>query len=140
MASQSRFRNNALALLTAIGISWTSIASAANVVVTIAGTRGAYTVQFFRNGAVYRTCHVTNQLGTVNFMLQGMPDYSSCYAKATFDLFPTPSNTWPPKYGVTGTVHLGCLNFDSGTPIPWSGACPPLCWNCGGHYVVGACN
>ena len=133
-------RATAFTMLMLLSITWSTIGGAANVVVTISGTRGPYTVQFFKNGTVFRTCNVTNQLGQVNFMLRGVPDNANYFAKVTFDPWPTPSNTWPPKYVTTGDHHLGCLNFDSGTPIPWRGPCPPPCWNCSGSQTFAACN
>jgi len=113
-----------------------SVAHAANVVVSVNGPPGCYTFTLYRNGTVYNVATGANSLGTVNFTWKNVPDGSSYYAGASWNASPANSHTWPPKSNVSGTTHLGCLAFNfGGDPTPWSGPCPPPCWNCPGSQA-----
>ncbi len=88
-------------------------------------TSFTYTVQFIQNGVVrWQNTSVTLPLGYRIISVSGLPSGCNYIAKAWVNGVGTQSNTWPSKC-VSGTTHLGCLQFGyDGEPQPWTGNCP----------------
>ena len=85
----------------------------------------SYTVQIIQNSTVRaQNTNVTLPLGYRTISFSGLPTGCGYIAKVWANGIGVQSNTWPSKC-LSGTTHLGCLQFDmAGDPEPWSGSCP----------------
>ncbi len=99
----------------------------ANAQVTLRGPTvwGTYTVQIIQNGVVrWQNTNVILYGGYRTITVYGLPDGCGYIGKAWINAVGSQSNTWPSKC-ISGTTHLGCLEFNmGGEPSPWQGSCP----------------
>lgn len=93
--------------------------------VSIKGPKNlSYTVQFKQgNTVVWQSAPFTMPLG--KRVISGTVTAGYNYtANAWVNGIGVQSHTWPSQC-VSGTTHLGCLQFDTaGDPTPWTGSCP----------------
>jgi len=86
---------------------------------------GYYTMQIWQNGVLrWQNTSVTLG-GNYKFVsISGLPAGCGYIANVWINAVGTQSHTWPSKC-ISGTTHLGCLEFNSaGEPSPWQGSCP----------------
>lgn len=86
----------------------------------------SYTVQIWQNGVLKaQQTGITLPLGC-RLLSYTVPSGCGYIANAWVEGIDVESHTWPSKC-VSGTTHLGCLQFGyDGEPQPWSGPCPCL--------------
>jgi hypothetical protein len=123
-----KLMNIALLLVFALIVTAWSVspAMADTVQMSLKGpTSFTYTVQFIQNGVVrWQNTNVTLAGGYKFISISGLPSGCGYIANAWVNQIGTQSHTWPSKC-VSGTRHLGCLQFGyDGEPQPWIGNCP----------------
>ncbi len=94
--------------------------------VTLRGpTSVSYTVQIWQNGQkMAEDTNVSLPFGYRTISFTGLSSGCGYIANAWVNGIGVESHTWPSKC-VSGTTHLGCLQFGyDGEPEPWSGSCP----------------
>jgi len=94
--------------------------------VTLRGpTLVSYTVQIWQNGVLRaQKTDVTLLFGYNTIPFYNLPSGCGYIANVWMNGVGIESHTWPSKC-VSGTTHLGCLQFNmAGEPEPWSGSCP----------------
>jgi hypothetical protein len=110
-----------------IMIGWSaSQTQAATAQVTIRGSwLASYTVQIWQNGVLRaQNTGITLPLGYRIVSFSNLPSGCGYIANVWVNGVGIQSHTWPSKC-VSGTTHLGCLQFNmAGEPEPWSGNCP----------------
>lgn len=123
-----KFKSLMLLMILSIAlVSWAvTPASAGTAQVTVRGPTvwGPYTIQFIQNGVVRHQNTSYVLIGGYRTYSATVPDGGGYIANVWLNSVGTQSHTWPTK-SVSGTTHLGCLQFNvGGEPEPWSGSCP----------------
>lgn len=114
-----------LAVIFIAGAVTTALADTASVTIRGPWYGVSYTVQFWQNGVLrHQKTDLTLPVGYRTYSVYGLPSGCGYIANVWVNGVGEESHTWPAKC-VSGTTHLGCLQFDmSGSPEPWSGSCP----------------
>lgn len=86
---------------------------------------GYWTMQIIQNSTVrWQNTAVVMGSNYKFVSISGLPVGCGYIAKVWNNFAGIQSNTWPSKC-ISGTTHLGCLEFnDAGEPSPWQGSCP----------------
>lgn len=114
-----------LAVLVIAGSAGTALADTAKVTIRGPSYGTTYTVQFWQNGVLrHQKTDLTLPGGYRTYSVSGLPGGCGYIANVWLNGVGEESHTWPSKC-VSGTTHLGCLEFNiAGEPSPWQGGCP----------------
>jgi hypothetical protein len=86
---------------------------------------GYWTFQVQQNGYVWWQSTTMTLPGGYRYVsISGLPAGCGYIANVWNNFVGIQSHTWPSKC-ISGSTHLGCLQFNSvGEPSPWQGSCP----------------